>query len=205
VSAKQRLAALFSILFLTISCSTGWAETTAELVPGEMAPPILASKWLRGTPVGQFESGHVYVIDLWSTWCKPCIAAMPTIYKLEHKFAGRATVIAMNVWEFSPQSIPKFLESHGDSMAAIVALDSIPEGKEVNEGLTAKAYLGTSESASIPKSFLIDQFGRVAWIGHPNNLEGPLSQVLAGTWDLRTFFKSYILERTTSEDTSGVR
>lgn len=204
MNPKQWFAISIAVLLIPLFISDGRSEMSPGLVPGEKAPSIVASKWLRGTPVEQFEPGQVYVVDLWSTWCKPCIASMPALHELESKFAGRVTVIAMTVWEFAPQGVPKFMESLGDTMPAIVALDSIPEGKEVNEGLSAAAYLGTSENASIPKSFLIDESGRVAWIGNPDDLEEPLSQVLAGTWDLKSFAENYISEQAASENGSGV-
>jgi thiol-disulfide isomerase/thioredoxin len=200
VNLKQWIAIILALLSVSLHISDGWSETSSGLNPGDMAPSIEASKWLRGGPVDEFESGQVYVVDLWSTWCKPCIASMPTLHELETKYAGKVTVIAMTVWEFAPQGVPKFMESLGDTMPTIVALDSIPEGKEVNEGLTAVKYLGTSDSASIPKSFLIDESGRVAWIGTPENLEEPLSHVLAGTWDLKSFSESYSRQQAASEN-----
>ena len=157
-------------------------------MPGEPAPALVVSKWVRGDPVPRFEPGRLYVVDLWSTWCKPCLATMPHLSRLQAKHKSDLTVVAMNVWELTPARVPAVLKSLGGSMT--VAMDSVPSGKEANEGLTAVAYMGTS-FASIPRTFLIDREGRVAWIGTPLELEGPLAQVLAGTWEWKPFAKSY--------------
>ena len=188
--SKQRISHLLLALFVFSSIIMGQAVASEPII-GKSAPPIVASKWIRGNPVNHFESGQVYLIDFWSTWCKPCIASMPMLHTLEAKFAGKVTVIAMDVWEFEPARVSAFMETHGDTMPAVVAMDSIPTGKEANEGLTAREYLGTSESASIPKSFIIDQQGRIAWIGSLEEIEGPLSLVLEGKWDVTAFAKAY--------------
>ena len=182
--SKLRIVIFLSILFVVVSFSTVWGQDTFGPALGDQAPPIVASNWVRGEPLAQYESGQVYVVDLWSTWCKACISSMPALHELEGKYDEGLTMIAMNVWEMEPAGVPKFMEASGKFMPAYVAMDSIPIGKEANEGHTAMAFLGTSENITIPKTFLIDQKGRIAWVGHPDNLEGPLSQVLAGTWDL---------------------
>ncbi len=193
---------ILPVLVASVWISAGPGEAS-ELVLGEMAPPIVAAKWIRGTPVEQYDTGRVYVVDLWSTWCAPCINAMPAIREIQTRYADGVTVIAMSVWEFDRQRIAKFMETHGGTMPAVVALDSVPDGKEPDEGLTAAKFLGTSGSASIPKLVIIDQTGRVAWIGRPDDIEKPLSQVVAGTWDLAAFIKSASSEEVVSEDKSG--
>lgn len=36
--------------------------------------------------------GKIILIDVWSTWCKPCIAEIPFLKKLEHEMAGKDVV-----------------------------------------------------------------------------------------------------------------
>ncbi len=150
---------------------------------GDAAPPIQASAWLRGSPIVRYEPGRVYVVDLWATWCGPCLSSMPVLRRIQDRFPDRVTIIAMNVWEMTPDRVPGLVEARADSMPMWVALDSIPAEKEANEGLTAAAFVGVPDWITIPRTILIDGSGRVAWIGTPDGLEGPLEQVLAGTWD----------------------
>jgi thiol-disulfide isomerase/thioredoxin len=187
---EHRIPRLLLALFV-FGCLILGKEAASQPAIGESAPPIIASKWIRGAPVDHFVSGRVYVVDLWSTWCRPCIASMPVLHALEAKFAKKVTFIAMDVWELDPSRIPAFMKTHADSMLSVVALDSVPTGKEANEGFTAKEYVGTSESASIPKTFIIDQQGKVVWIGLPGEMENPLSLVLEGKWDVAAFAKAY--------------
>ena len=128
---------------------------------------------------------------------------MPRLKELEGKYAENATFVAMNVWELDPRRIPGFMESHGVNMPAIVALDSIPDGREVNEGFTASGFLGLSEEIMIPKSFIVDQKGLIAWVGHPDFLEGPLAAVIEGSWDAEAFAKELGSETANKAVSSG--
>ena len=38
----------------------------------------------------------------------------------------------------------------------------------------------------IPTAFIVNGEGKIAWIGHPMEMEKPLEKVIAGTLDLKT-------------------
>ena len=163
-------------------------------IPGQVAPPLVTSQWVRGAPIESFQPGRVYVVDLWSSWCKPCITSMPHLSRIARRYGKDLTIIAMNIWEMQPKKVPSLVESMGDSIVDFVAMDRVPPEKEANEGLTAVAYLGTSDMVSVPRTFLIDRDGRLAWIGTPDGLEGPLAQVIEGRWDIQPFATKYCAE-----------
>ena len=52
--------------------------------------------WIQGQPVTGFEKGKIYIVELWATWCVPCVAAMPHLEKLSRRFAGKITVIGQD-------------------------------------------------------------------------------------------------------------
>jgi thiol-disulfide isomerase/thioredoxin len=179
--ATRRFA---TVLFMSLLCLASPAASSADPqtpLIGQPAPVLRVARWVRGGPVERWEPGRIYVIDFWSTWCKPCIDAMPALRKLEASYSDSVTVIGMNVWEFDEGQLDKFLETRGDILPAVVALDSVPPGKEVNEGLTAATFLGTADTATIPKTFVIDQQGKLVWIGTVDGLEGQLQELLADT------------------------
>ncbi|MEO8884533.1 MAG: hypothetical protein ABI367_00625, partial [Mucilaginibacter sp.] len=35
---------------------------------GDDVPQLRVKKWLKGTPVEEFEKGKVYVVEFWATW-----------------------------------------------------------------------------------------------------------------------------------------
>jgi thiol-disulfide isomerase/thioredoxin len=50
---------------------------------GDPAPPLKVEKFLKGDPVKAFKPGHVYVVEFWATWCRPCVASMPHLTELQ--------------------------------------------------------------------------------------------------------------------------
>jgi len=185
------LAVAWGVVLVAPASAAQIARSKTGPLPGDPAPPISAAAWLRGKPVAEYAPGQVYVVDLWATWCGPCLSSMPLLRKYQDRYAGKLTVIAMNVWEMAPQRVPGYVTAHADSMPLFVAVDSIPPGKEANEGLTTVAFMGAGTEVSIPRTCLIDGFGRIAWIGTAAGLEVPLKQVLAGTWDLKAHAAAY--------------
>lgn len=75
-----------TILFLLCSIAI---LTHAQHAPGssfnigDPVPPLRVGEWLKGKPIPQLEKDHIYVIEFWATWCRPCIAAMPEISSLQ--------------------------------------------------------------------------------------------------------------------------
>jgi len=156
------------------------------LHPGDPAPKLFVSKWVKGEPVKEFEKGKVYVIECWASWCGPCRASIPHVTELQSKYKDKGvTVIGMNVWERDPDAAEPFVKEMGDKMGYTVALDVTvaahpdPSGA----GKTAKAWLEAAGRNGIPCSFIVDKETKVAWIGHPMAMDRPLEQVVAGTFD----------------------
>jgi hypothetical protein len=48
----------------------------------------------------------------------------------------------------------------------------------------ARSWLEASSRDGIPAAFIVNGDGRIAWIGHPGDIEGPLDDIVAGKWDL---------------------
>ena len=41
--------------------------------------------------------GEVVVVNLWATWCAPCVAEMPTLAALQRAYPGRVTVVPVSL------------------------------------------------------------------------------------------------------------
>jgi thiol-disulfide isomerase/thioredoxin len=150
---------------------------------GDPAPQLHVSKWLNGKPVPKFETGKVYVIECWATWCGPCVAAIPHVSEMNTKFKDKGvTFIGMNVWEQDQSRVEPFVKKMGEKLNYVVAMD-VPEG---DSGKTAQAWLTAAGRNGIPCSFVVDQQSRIAWIGHPMaGLDKVVEQVAAGKFDAK--------------------
>jgi len=178
-STLRQWIALSLVLAVIANC-----VHAAELKPGMPAPKLHVSKWLNGEPIESLKLGTTYVVECWATWCGPCIAAIPHVSKLNTKFKDKGVVfIGMNVWEKSTAAVEPFVQKMGKNMNYRVALD-VP-GLEM--GKTAEEWLKASGQEGIPCSFIVDKEGKIAWIGHPGKLEGVLTQVIEGKFDLQKY------------------
>ncbi len=174
----------------------GLLAHTASAVPGPTlggpAPSLKEAVWIKGGPLPDFEPGRIYVVDLWATWCKPCLESMPALHKLETQYKNQVTFVALSIWDPEKSRVVEFVEKHGERMPSLIATDFIPSGKEFNEGLLATRYLGTTERVTVPRTYIIDQTGKLVWIGLPRDLAIPLGQVVKGTWSWSNFAETWV-------------
>ena len=141
--------------------------------------------FVKGEPVKAFEPGKSYVVEFWATWCGPCKTSIPHLTELQKKHP-EATFIGVSVFERDPAGVEPFVKEMGDKMAYRVAMDAVPTGKESGEGAMARTWMEAAKQDGIPTAFIVNKEGKIAWIGHPMEMETPLAKVIAGTWDLKT-------------------
>jgi len=153
-----------------------------RLVTGMDAPPLSVQEFIKGDAVDGFKDGQVYVVEFWSTWCGPCIRAFPHLSELQKQYGDRVTIIGVNIWErpYDDGTLAKVkakVEQQGEKMAYTVAYDG-PEKK------SDKAWMAAAARNGIPSAFIVDQKGKVAWMGHPMQMDPVLEKVVAGAWNL---------------------
>ncbi|MBD0825450.1 TlpA disulfide reductase family protein [Aestuariibaculum marinum] len=164
---------------------TGFAQDDLLQI-GNQAPPIKYSKWVKGEPITEFKDDKLYVMEFWATWCGPCIAAMPHLSELAHKYEGKISFVAVNVWEKIGNkpyesvipTVSKFVEDLGEKMDFNVVIDN-------NDQFMSNEWLIKAGVTGIPSTFLI-QKGKLIWIGHPKDLESIINEVQNGTYDMNS-------------------
>jgi thiol-disulfide isomerase/thioredoxin len=113
---------------------------------GEIAPAAFTD--LVGEPgASRVFAGKPVLLNLWATWCAPCVAEMPTL----DKAAASMVIVAVSqdIGADGAAKAAKFLRDHG-----VTHLQSYadPETK-----------LSVAYNASLPTSILYDSTGHEVW------------------------------------------
>ena len=154
------------------------AQESKVLRIGDTAPKPALAEILKGkTDFVAFPEDNVTVMEFWATWCGPCKAGMPHLSELQKAYADRGVTI-IGVSREEPKVVKDFLAKPewDEKTGYTIALDE--------EAKTNAAYMKAAKQNGIPCAFIVDQKGRVAWIGHPMTMDEPLKQIVAGEWDI---------------------
>jgi peroxiredoxin len=90
--------------------------------------------------------GKVVLVNIWATWCPPCVEEMPSMEKLYKKFKGENfEILAVSIDEPGLKAVAPFMKKSSLTFPALI--DS--------EG-TIKTVYGIT---GIPESFIIDKQG----------------------------------------------
>ena len=71
----ERLGCAGVLAAILVGCQPSGKTASTGVMPGEEAPALGACEWIRGDAIRQYDPGQVYVVDLWATWCMPCLRA----------------------------------------------------------------------------------------------------------------------------------
>ena len=92
--------------------------------------------------------GNVVFINVWATWCQPCIDEMPTIERLYHQLHPRGLeVVAISLDPLGAQVIEPFMRRYRLTFPVLLDVKSEVE----------RLY-GTT---GVPESFIVDKQGRL--------------------------------------------
>ena len=144
------------------------ALTAQALDIGDPAPSLMGTTWLKAGPVNPAKG--IAVIEFWATWCAPCQESIPHLTDLAKRHEGKLTIAGLSDEE--RDTVLPFIAAQGKDMEYPVGIVDAP---------TKQAWMDGRES--LPTAFAIGYDGKVAWIGHPMELDPVLAALMAGTWD----------------------
>ena len=151
-----------------------------EIKPGEFIPaappqpaPEMSFTGLDGKPVllADFK-GSFLILNLWATWCAPCLKEMPSLAALEAQDASTLKVLAVSEDHGGAEVVAPFLEKH-DLGKLTVVLD--PQS----------TALHALHLRGLPTSLVVDGNGRILgkveggadW--NSDELRGTLAKLMA--------------------------
>ena len=123
-------------------------ENTEVIGAGTMAGAGLKLQTLDGKTVN-FGSlkGKVVFLNIWATWCAPCVAEMPNIQKLYDKVGSdKIAFVMLSVDEGGVEKVKKFIDKKGFTFPVYMPASQIPQ----------EFY-----SNAIPTTFIISPEGKI--------------------------------------------
>ncbi len=79
-------------------------------------------------------------------------------------------------------------ETYGE-LTKVYSLTTDPDGSSKRD------YMLAANQSGIPTSFIVGKTGKIEWIGHPMELEGPLSMLISNKWDRESFRSFFLLSQ----------
>ena len=171
-------------------------ETAMELLGvGSVAPALEGVTWVQGDEIKSLnETGKLYIVECWATWCGPCVAIIPHMNELHKKYSDKGLVIVgMNVWEEGIEKAQEFVKKQGDGMSYHVAYSG---GKESQ---FTKSWLEASQTNGIPQAFVVRD-GKIIFKGHPASLsEATIEEMMSADFNADEFAKKQVAEQERSK------
>ncbi|HEU0215189.1 MAG TPA: TlpA disulfide reductase family protein [Stellaceae bacterium] len=151
VIAAALLLVVSVLAFAAIGADEPGKIKLGEFIPAETPQPAPAFSFtdMAGKEAGLADfKGGVVLLNLWATWCQPCLKEMPSLAALQERLGSSLTVLALSEDRGGAETVKPFVEQHG--------LDKL------------KVYLDPKSTAitafearGLPSSFLIDADGKV--------------------------------------------
>ena len=124
--------------------------------------------FIRGPALGGLSHGTVYVIEFSGTKCAPCLKAIPHLEELQRTYKE---VVFLSVFSEPADDVRRYLDGPGKGITLRVVCDP--------DQALLEAWSVAAAQSGIPHVFVVNGAGKIAWIGHPGDLDEPLARV----WD----------------------
>lgn len=113
-------------------------------------------------------AGKPTLVNLWASWCAPCVKELPTLDRLAQAQRGKLNVVAISQDMAPHASVEAFLNEH-----KIATLDSYQDPK--------MALSGALNAEVLPTSVLYDANGEEVWryVGDQDWMSAEAAKLLA--------------------------
>ncbi len=163
-------AALLALLAFAVASQGTNTSLDAQLARGLRPPAPDAGSSLPG--LGRSPSltlaslrGKVVVINLFASWCQPCLAEAPILERTERELARQGGTVLGVTYRDTTSDAQQFVRQQHINYPVV---------RDVS-GSFARAY----GANGIPETFVLDRNGHVAWVRRYQLAGAALQQALA--------------------------
>ena len=162
------LLLILGYVWIFASADRSGASTSGKIPAPQQGflAPDFELKTLSGESIKLFDlRGQAVLVNLWATWCPPCLEEMQTIEKVynEYKDQGFIVLAVDMTYQDNPSEVMPFVEQRG--LTFPILLDETGE--------MANAY----QLRSLPSSYFIGRDGII----HEVVIGGPMAEALLRT------------------------
>jgi len=130
----------------------------AGRAPGDAGQKTaLAMTTLDGEPVGlERYRGQVVLLDVWATWCPPCVAALPRLQALHERYQNKGfAVVGVSLDAGGASTVRPFVARRGLTYPMLL---------DTQGAASARRVFGIE---TLPALFLVDATGQIVgrWTG----------------------------------------
>ena len=136
---------------LPLAMGGAFSGAVPSVEDGSPAPPIEVVD-LRTNEVVTLDDyrGRVVLLNLWATWCGPCLTEMPAMERLHRELGPLGLeIVAVSEDVTSQKSVLSFSEELG------LTFDILHDPQQ--------RVGATYQVVALPQSFIIDRSGRIVW------------------------------------------
>ena len=144
---------LAALVFFNLPTSSPAPEQAAEIPqghePGERPLDFSLAQTDGGTFALTDHRGQAVVINLWATWCAPCLAELPHFDRLQRDYGGEVAVLAIHS-QLITDDVAAFLLGYDYDIA--FAVDE-----------TGEVIASLGGTTMLPQTIVLDRDGTVTY------------------------------------------
>ncbi|MBI1333004.1 MAG: redoxin family protein [Armatimonadetes bacterium] len=186
-----------ALAILSAAAISSFAAAQSSLPPalhvGDDAPKLPIIGVVKGNHTPDSLTGKTTVVEFWATWCGPCIASMPHLSDLADHYKGKVDFYSVNTWDYNGKTPgeKEEVESHKTRVNDWVTKNTAKMRYNIvlddQKDTISTSWMFAAGRYGIPCAFIINDEGKIAWVGHPMQMEKPLEEISAHTWDIKAF------------------
>jgi thiol-disulfide isomerase/thioredoxin len=149
---RHRLIVVGFLMTVSAALALPLVATAGSKPAGQPAVQVVDGPGLKKAIASQ--RGKVVVLNLWATWCQPCVEEFPDLVKLHNSYRSRGLVVmAASVDEPETQSkVRPFLTAQKATFPAFV--------RKLGDAETFINAIDKNWSGPVPTTYIYDRNGR---------------------------------------------
>lgn len=132
-----------------------------QIAVGDKAPEIYVSDYIENIPSDKSVTGKYILLEFWTTWCAPCLGAVPHLNNLKEKYNERQDIVFLSMTYEEPEKVMRTLKRVPFKTCVVT---------DQTKATLKNFGVEIDNSITVPRTILIDNKGIVKWIGNPYHL-----------------------------------